>query len=43
MGIPAEAGREFWREVLVAGGSTAIPRWTSVPRPGVGEYGVVVP
>jgi amino acid adenylation domain-containing protein len=41
--MPAEAGREFWRGVLVAGGSTVIPRWTSEPRPGIGEYSVVVP
>ncbi len=43
MGMRAEAGREFWRGVLVAGGSTVIPRWTLEPRPGVGEYSVVVP
>src|SRR5207249_10011656 len=43
----AEHGREFWRRVLLAGGVTAIPRWTAEPalRPehgrrarGVGEH-----
>ena len=28
MGMPANAGREYWQNVLVAGISTAIPRWT---------------
>jgi amino acid adenylation domain-containing protein len=31
-------GREFWRAVLLAGGATAIPRWTLDPAPGVGEH-----
>ena len=35
--MPAKAGREYWQGVLVAGGSTAIPRWTPDPGPGVGE------
>ncbi|GAA5119182.1 non-ribosomal peptide synthetase [Pseudonocardia adelaidensis] len=33
-----ETGREFWRAVLVAGGATAIPRWTLDPAPGVAEH-----
>ena len=33
-----EAGREFWRAVLLAGGFTAIPRWTLDPVSGVGEH-----
>src|SRR3954447_7746853 len=33
-----EAGREFWRAVLLAGGATAIPRWTLDPAPGVAEH-----
>ena len=37
MGMPVKAGREYWQGVLVAGGSTVIPRWTLDPRPGVGE------
>ena len=43
MGTPAKAGREYWRSVLVAGGSTAIPRWTLDPVPGVGECTVALP
>ena len=38
MGLPAETGREFWRGVLVAGGFTAIPRWTLEPATGVAEH-----
>ena len=30
-----DAGREFWRRVLLAGGFTAIPRWTLDPVVGV--------
>ncbi|HEX2804701.1 MAG TPA: amino acid adenylation domain-containing protein, partial [Kineosporiaceae bacterium] len=37
MESPAEAGREFWRGVLAAGGFTAIPRWTLDPVAGVAE------
>ena len=33
-----EAGREFWRAVLLARGFTAIPRWTLDPVSGVGEH-----
>jgi amino acid adenylation domain-containing protein len=43
MEMPAEAGREYWRNVLVAGGSTVIPQWTLDPVPGVGECTVAVP
>ena len=32
------AGREFWRGVLIAGGSTAIPRWTLDPVPGIARH-----
>ena len=39
----AEAGREFWRGVLVAGGFTAIPRWTLDPVPGVVEHEATIP
>ncbi len=38
MGMLAEAGREFWRGMLVAGGFAAIPRWTLDPVPGVVEH-----
>jgi len=34
----AQRGREFWRGVLLAGGFTALPRWTLNPVPGVGEH-----
>jgi amino acid adenylation domain-containing protein len=33
-----QAGREFWRRVLVSGGFTAVPRWTRRPVPGVARY-----
>src|SRR5437773_4411333 len=39
----AERGREFWRGVLLAGGFTALPRWTLEPAPGVGEHEVRIP
>jgi amino acid adenylation domain-containing protein len=39
----AEAGREFWRGVLAAGGSTAIPRWTLDPVAGVAEHEATIP
>jgi amino acid adenylation domain-containing protein len=38
-----EAGREFWRRVLGAGGATGIPRWTLDPVAGVAEHEVAVP
>ena len=43
MGMPANAGLEYWQNVLVAGGSTVIPRWTLEPVPGVGECTVTIP
>ncbi len=39
----AEGGREFWRAVLLAGGRTAVPRWTLRPMPGVGEHEERIP
>jgi amino acid adenylation domain-containing protein len=39
----AERGREFWRGVLLAGGFTAVPRWTVDPVPGVGEHEATIP
>src|SRR6266436_487234 len=39
----AERGREFWRSVLLAGGFTALPRWTLEPSPGVGEQEARIP
>ncbi|MEU9012753.1 AMP-binding protein, partial [Streptomyces sp. NPDC048479] len=41
--IRMEAGREFWRGVLTAGGFTPAPRWTVNPVNGVGEYRTTVP
>jgi amino acid adenylation domain-containing protein len=38
-----EAGREFWRGVLVAGGFTAIPRWTLHAMTGVVEQEESIP
>ncbi|MER6101600.1 amino acid adenylation domain-containing protein [Streptomyces sp. NPDC001832] len=43
MGMQVQADREFWRAVLVAGGFTAIPRWTLDPVTGVGEHEATVP
>ncbi|GAA0559648.1 amino acid adenylation domain-containing protein [Saccharopolyspora spinosporotrichia] len=43
MGTLTEAGREFWRGVLAAGGATTIPRWTLHPATGTAEHGVPVP
>ncbi|EFE65015.1 non-ribosomal peptide synthetase [Streptomyces viridosporus ATCC 14672] len=37
------ADREFWREVLVTGGSTTIPRWTLRPTAGADEHEAVIP
>src|SRR5436309_1207142 len=34
----AERGREFWRGVLLAGGFTAVPRWTLDPVAGIAEH-----
>src|SRR5947207_8988137 len=39
----ADRGREFWRGVLLASGFTAVPRWTLVPVPGVGEHEARIP
>src|SRR5437879_2999869 len=39
----AERGREFWRGVLLAGGFTALPRWTLEPVPGIGEHEARIP
>jgi len=35
MGRSPEADQQFWREVLLAGGSSELPRWTSEPTPDV--------
>jgi amino acid adenylation domain-containing protein len=38
-----EADRDFWRHMLVAGGFTAIPRWTLTPVTGVIEHEAAIP
>ena len=43
MGLSAQAGREFWRGVLVADGFTAIPRWSLEQATGVAEHEATVP
>ncbi|MER5361508.1 amino acid adenylation domain-containing protein [Streptomyces sp. NPDC002785] len=43
MGMQVQADREFWRAVLVAGGFTAIPRWTLNPVTGFGEHEATIP
>src|SRR2546422_2333795 len=40
---PVERGREFWRGVLLAGGFTALPRWTFDSVPGIGEHEAGIP
>ena len=39
----SEAGREFWRGLLTAGGSTAIPRWSLRPVAGVAGHEAAIP
>src|SRR2546426_913233 len=39
----AKRSRDFWRDVLLAGGFTALPRWTLEPSPGVGEQEARIP
>ncbi|MEV4921226.1 non-ribosomal peptide synthetase, partial [Streptomyces tirandamycinicus] len=43
MDMHADKGREFWREVLGAGGPTAIPRWTAKPSQGTAVFETRVP
>ena len=35
--------RTWWKDVLAAGGSTVVPRWTRDPRPGVAEHEMPIP
>ena len=35
-----DADRAFWRDLLLAGGSTALPRWAPDPVPGTAEVEV---
>ena len=41
--VLAEAGGDFWRGVLAAGGFTAMPRWTRDPIVGVAVYHAAIP
>jgi amino acid adenylation domain-containing protein len=41
--LPVKAGREFWRGVLAAGGSTTVPRWTLAPVPRTAEHEAKLP
>src|SRR5580704_11391103 len=41
-GITVDSARDFWRGVL-AGGFTAIPRWTLDPVPGVAAHEAMIP
>jgi amino acid adenylation domain-containing protein len=38
-----EAARQYWRDVLEAGGFTAIPRWTRGTAPGVASHEAILP
>ncbi len=42
-GVRAEAGRDFWRGVLAAGGFTAMPRWAREPIVGIAVHDAVLP
>jgi amino acid adenylation domain-containing protein len=42
-GASTGASRQFWRDVLLAGGFTAIPRWTRNPVSGVARHEVAIP
>ena len=43
MRMLSDAGRDYWHGVLVGGGSTAIPRWTMDPVPGIAGHEKPVP
>ena len=43
MKVQAEADREFWHSALVAGGFSAIPRWTRDPAAGTAEHEAKMP
>ena len=43
MEVQEEAGREFWRGSLVAGGFTVIPRWSHVPAMGTDVHDAKIP
>ncbi|MFF0142243.1 amino acid adenylation domain-containing protein [Streptomyces sp. NPDC005227] len=37
------SGADYWRDVLTAGGSTSVPRWTRTPVPGTAMVEAAVP
>jgi non-ribosomal peptide synthetase component F len=41
--VSAPDSRAYWRDVLVRGGGTTVPRWTDDPVPGVAGYEAPVP
>jgi amino acid adenylation domain-containing protein len=43
MKATTDTAREFWREVLLAGGSTGVPRWAREPVAGIARHEVAVP
>ena len=43
MEVQTETDREFWRSALVAGGFSAIPRWTRDPAAGTAEHEAKMP
>ncbi|MCE3276666.1 MAG: hypothetical protein K0R13_2521 [Propionibacteriaceae bacterium] len=43
MKAQAEADQKFWRNALLAGGFSAIPRWTHDPAAGTAEYEAKMP
>src|SRR5215213_5080833 len=43
MNAQAEADRKFWRNALLAGGFSAIPRWTRDPAAGTAEHEAKMP
>jgi amino acid adenylation domain-containing protein len=43
MTVQTEADREFWRSALVAGGFSAVPRWTRDPAAGTAEHEAKMP
>ncbi|MEV8476322.1 amino acid adenylation domain-containing protein [Streptomyces sp. NPDC051173] len=43
MDKPSDKGRDFWHGVLLAGGFTAIPRWTTDPVRGIAQHETALP
>jgi len=39
----AEADRDYWHKVLVAGGFSELPRWSTDPRAAVDDRSVMLP